>query len=197
MTILTGIVLTVALGAVAQRGDVFEGFDQRIAVDPRDDAAILPIEGAWRLDVVANDPGATPEDGDRLLITAAPECGAAWRTEGAIAYAAAPRCEGTQRIGYCIADGDRCPEAFVTVILSETVAAPESATGLPVARMQDVAPAAVAAVGEARASGFKLEAVRSGDGLRPNGLAAMSAFGTLAPPTEDEVDEAETVPPGR
>jgi len=197
MTILTGIVLTVALGAVAQRGDVFEGFDERVSVVPRDDVAILPKDGAWRLDVVANDTGATPEDGDRLLITAAPECGAAWRTDGAIAYAATPRCEGDQRIGYCIADGDGCPEAFVTVTLSDSAGAPESRTGMPVARLDDLAPASVAAVGEARASGFTLEAVRPAEGVRPNGLAAISAFGTLAPPTEDEVDEAQTVPPGR
>ncbi|MFO7854871.1 MAG: hypothetical protein R6V44_06575 [Paracoccaceae bacterium] len=197
MTILTGIVLTVALGAVAQRGDVFEGFDERVSVVPRDDVALLPKDGIWRLDVVANDTGAIPGDGDRLLITAAPECGAAWRTDGAIAYAAAPRCKGEQRIGYCIADGDGCPEAFVTVTLSESADLAESETGLPVARLDDLAPASFAAVGQARASGFTLEAVRPADGVRTNGLAAMSAFGTLAPPAEDEVDEARTVPPGR
>jgi hypothetical protein len=197
MTILTGIVLTVALGAVAQRGDVFEGFAERASVDPRDDVVMLPTDGAWRLDVVANDRGATPDDGARLLITSPPECGTAWRMDGAIAFAAEARCRGVQRIGYCIAEGDRCPEAMVTVTLAEGLAAPESASGMPMARLEGATPAAVVAVGEARGSGFTLEGVRPAEGGRNNGLAAISAFGTLAPPTENEVDEAETVPPGR
>ena len=187
MTILTGIVLTVALGAVAQRGDVFSEFGSRDSVAPRDDVAVLPSGGTWRLDVVANDAGATAEDGARLLVTAPPDCGAAWRMGAALAYEAGPGCAGTQRISYCLAEGDSCREAVVTVVLDPAAEGPGSATGTPPARRSAPSPAA-AAVSRAGVSGFTVE------GTRPAGrggpLAAISAFGSLAPAEEDADAEA-------
>ena len=62
MTILTGVVLTVALGAVAQRGDVFSNFGQGDAFSLRDDVITVAAGESYLIDVVANDVGATPED---------------------------------------------------------------------------------------------------------------------------------------
>ncbi len=186
MTILTGIVLTIALGAVAQRGDVFQHFGQGSGLMPRDDVATLAAGEAYLIDVVANDRGAREDDGRRILIMTAPACGVTYRREGRIFYDAGPGCEGVQRITYCVARGDRCPAAEVTMRVSARTAEAASASGAPIevlARAGDrIASADIS--NAPLASGFTAEPLLQQGGGALAGLA--SAFGTLAPAVHDE-----------
>ncbi len=176
MTILTGVVLTVALGAVAQRGDVFSNFGQGDAFSLRDDVITVAAGESYLIDVVANDVGATPEDGRRMLITEAPACGTAYRKNGAVAYVGDDDCTGPQRLSYCIAQGDECPEARVTVIIARTDKV-GSASGTPVASLDEPGRLLTAAVSDKRESGFKVENQPKGS------MAALSSvpLGSLAP----------------
>ncbi|MGM0584431.1 MAG: hypothetical protein ACQEUZ_07255 [Pseudomonadota bacterium] len=183
MTILTGIVLIVALGAVVQRGDLF---GQDAGVAPRDDVATLAPGFTYLIDVTANDRGARPGDSARLLITEAPACGVVERREGGLAFRAEARCEGPLRLTYCLALGESCPSAEVTLVLADDARAEASATGTPVARLDEpLRPAAMARVSPApAASAFTPELPQDRAPAGP--LAALaSAFGSLAP------DEAE------
>lgn len=188
MTILTGIVLTVALGAVVQRGDLFSGGE---GVAPRDDVATLASGHFYLIDVVANDRGATPADGERLLVTEQPACGTAARSGGSLLYDASAGCEGPQRVSYCLALGDECPSAEVTLVLSGDVETESSASGTPVARLATAPETAVAAVSPAPAdSAFKAEP--EPERAQGGALAAIvSAFGSLAPEVEDKAAAAE------
>ncbi|MEM6438790.1 MAG: hypothetical protein AAF763_03705 [Pseudomonadota bacterium] len=177
MTILTGVVLTIALGAVAQRGDLFGDFGMATAYVPRDDVVTVSTEGAYLIDVTANDEGAQPGDGNRILITEAPRCGVVYRHQGAIAFEGAGACGGTQRMSYCVASGDDCREAEVTLILNASAAALGSASGTPVRKFAGDEGVRTAAVGAGEASGFTVE-----DGAATRPLAAVSSpLGSLAP----------------
>ena len=187
MTILTGVVLTVALGAVAQKGDLFSDFGRSASFTLRDDVVTVAADQSYFIDVVANDDGATAADGRRLLITESPNCGSAYRKNGGVAYIAGVGCEGPQRLSYCIAEGDECPEAQVTVIVTAS-ATPASASETPVALLSEAGEVTTAAVSAKRESGFKVESQPGGS------LAALSSMplGTLAP--EEDAEAAETAP---
>lgn len=132
MTILTGLVLTVALVAVAQRSEILSDLPRSAQHDPRDDVVILAPGGVALIDVAANDRGASAEDGRRILITREPDCGAAWRHDGVVAYSASPDCGRNQSLRYCIADGDACREAEVSIILDAAATPARSPSGTPV-----------------------------------------------------------------
>lgn len=186
MTILTGVVLTIALGAVAQRGDLFGDFGMATAYVPRDDVVTVSSEGAYLIDVTANDEGAQPGDGNRILITESPRCGVVYRHQGAIAFEGAEACGGTQSMRYCVASGDECREAEVTLVLTAGESTLASASGTPVRRFAGDGGVRTAAVGPDRASGFTVE-----DGAGAGPLAAVSSpLGSLAP-AEAGAGEAE------
>lgn len=187
MTILTGIVLTVALGAVAQRGEILGNLGAGPGFDPRDDVVSAAADGAYMIDVTANDRGATREDGRRVLILAAPGCGVAYRREGQVLYDGAG-CTGPQRLSYCVAQGDDCRGAEVTILLREDgdASAPSSVSDTPVIRLAEAPSrewlATVSA--EGGRAGFTAEPDR-----RPaeGPLAGLtSALGSLAPSPETE-----------
>ena len=186
MTILTGVVLTIALGAVAQRGDLFGDFGMATAYVPRDDVVTVSAEGAYLIDVTANDEGAQPGDGNRILITEAPRCGVVYRHQGAIAFEGAAACAGTQRLSYCVASGDECREAEVTLVMASDVAASGSASGTPVRRFAGDAGVRTAAVGAPGQRAFTVE-----DGAEPASIAAVTApLGSLAPTEAVSEDDA-------
>lgn len=177
MTILTGVVLTIALGAVAQRGDLFGDFGMATAYVPRDDVVQVAADGAYLIDVTANDEGAQPGDGNRILITQTPRCGVVYRYQGAIAFEGAEGCGGTQSLSYCVASGDECREAEVTLVLTAEEETLASASGTPVRRFAGDGGVRTAAVGAGASSGFTVE-----DGAGSGPLAAVSSpLGSLAP----------------
>lgn len=191
MTILTGIVLIVALGAVLQRGDLFK---DGTGVAPRDDVATLTPGITYLIDVTANDRGARPGDAARVLITEAPACGVVERRETGLAFRAEAGCKGPLRMSYCLALGESCPSAEVTLVLAEDARAEASATGTPVARLDEpLRRAATARVSPAPTrSAFTPELPQD---RAPGGpLSALaSAFGSLAP-EEPEIGAAGEAP---
>ncbi|MEO0680943.1 MAG: hypothetical protein AAF192_11075 [Pseudomonadota bacterium] len=190
MTILTGVVLTIALGAVAQRGDLFGDFGMATAYVPRDDIVTVAAGGSYLIDVTANDEGAQPGDGARMLITDVPSCGIAYRRDGALAYEAGAGCDGPQRLSYCVASGDQCREAEVTLVVVTESAALGSASGTPIRSLEPEAQVRAAAVGDGGPSGFRVE---GGEAPAAGGtFTAISAlpFGVLVPKTEAEIEAA-------
>lgn len=187
MTILTGVVLTVALGVVAQRSELI-GFGDRAA--PRDDVATLIPGRSYLIDVLANDGGLRAGDGERILITASPGCGAVNRRDGRLAYSAPADCRGTQRLAYCLPRGDACPAAQVTLVLAADAEVESSASGTPLARLETgTQTAGLAAVSAPPASsGFEAEPPATPE--RGPLSAITSAFGSLAP-EEAEADAAQ------
>lgn len=176
MTILTGVVLAAALGAVAYRTGVLTSTPSLARYEPRDDVAAFPPGLVALIDVVANDAGAAPGDGARLLITRAPACGAAWRKGEAIAYLGSADCPPEQSLRYCVAIGDACPEAELRVRLDRHLAAAESASGSPVelrSPSEEPAPGALAALAPTppAVNGFTVEGV-----VRPD-RAPFAAIG--------------------
>lgn len=190
MTILTGVVLTVALGAVAQRGEIFGNLGVGPGFDPRDDVVAAAADGAYLIDVTANDRGATREDGRRVLILAAPGCGVAYRRDGQVLYDGAG-CIGPQRLSYCVAQGDDCRGAELTILLREgedaAMAAPSSVSDTPVTRLAE-APSHewLASVSATPSRGGFSDAPERRADERP--LAGLtSALGSLAPDAGTEV----------
>ncbi|MDF2234481.1 hypothetical protein P2H44_18125 [Albimonas sp. CAU 1670] len=173
--------MTIALGAVVQSGDLLERFGAGPGIHPRDDVVELAANDAYAIDVVANDRGAVAGDGRRVLIMTAPACGVAYRSGERIVYQGAAECTGVQRLTYCVARGDDCPGAEVSLVIAAADGAAASRTETPVERLalrpdrRSDAAVSMAPSG----SGFVVEAQPS-SGDRP--LAGLSsALGTLAP----------------
>ncbi|WP_092865102.1 hypothetical protein [Albimonas pacifica] len=180
MTILTGVVLTIALGAVVQSGDLMERFGAGPGIHPRDDVVALAAGDAYAIDVVANDRGAVEGDGRRVLIMTAPACGVAYRSGDRVVYQAGTDCAGLQRLTYCIARGDECPGAEVTLDVASVEVA-SSPTETPVQRLAErpSRPSDAEVSMMPGGSGFTLE-TEAAPGDRP--LAGLStALGSLAP----------------
>ncbi len=183
MTILTGVVLTIALGAVVQSGDLLERFGAGPGIHPRDDALELAAGEAYAIDVVANDRGAVEGDGRRVLIMTAPGCGVAYRSGDRVIYQAGNECAGLQRLTYCVARGDECPGAEVSLTISPVQTA-SSRTETPVQRLAErpTRPSDAEVSMMPGGSGFTVE-TQAPAGDRP--LAGLSsAFGSLAPGEE-------------
>ena len=184
MTILTGVVLTIALGAVAQSGDLFERFGAGPGLHPRDDAVTLAAADIYSIDVVANDRGAVEGDGGRVLLMTAPSCGVAYRSGDRVIYQAGAECEGRQTLTYCVARGDDCPSAKLVLALGQGLET-ASTTGTPVDRLAErpQRPSGAQVSQAPTASGFVAEPGRTGADRPLAGIS--SAFGSLAP-SEDE-----------
>ena len=116
MTMLTGLVLVVALGAIAHySGAVSANAGGSGRYSPVDDVASVEAGGEYAIDVVANDKGVREGDGDRVLIVSSPSCGFVRRENGVIRYSADSYCRGPQKVTYCVARGDDCETAVLTL----------------------------------------------------------------------------------
>jgi len=180
MTILTGVVLTIALGAVVQSDDLMERFGAGPGIHPRDDVVELAAGDAYAIDVVANDRGAVEGDGRRVLIMTAPTCGVAYRSGDQVVYQAGSECAGVQRLTYCVARGDECPGAEVSLRISPVETA-SSLTETPILRLAErpTRPSDAEVSMAPGGSGFTVEADPAA-GDRP--LAGLTtALGSLAP----------------
>ncbi|QIE56888.1 hypothetical protein G5B40_16455 [Pikeienuella piscinae] len=128
MSILTGLVIVVAMVTLAQRSDELLSFFFREApaqVAPQNDEAEVVAGGSTIIDVLANDLNLAPADAANVRIVVSPACGAVEATDGGVLYVASDRCEGKQIFAYCVARGDSCPTA--SVIVTITPAGPRAA----------------------------------------------------------------------
>lgn len=135
MSILTGLVIVVAMTTLAQRSDELLQFffgEAPAQVAPQNDEAEVAAGASKIIDVLANDLNLAPADAANLRILVSPACGAVEATGEGVLYVASDRCEGKQIFAYCVARGDACPTA--SVIVTITPASPPGAgprTALP------------------------------------------------------------------
>ncbi len=134
MSILTGLVIVVAMAVLAQRSESIATFftrDEAARIAPQNDAVAVFAGESRIIDVLANDENATPEDGANLRIIVSPSCGAAEATANGILYVANDRCVGPQLFAYCVARGDECASASVTVAVAAAPAVAPGASQTP------------------------------------------------------------------
>lgn len=132
MSILTGLIIIVAMVVLAQKTDSILNFafrEEVAKIAPQNDVDVVFAGESKVIDVLANDENAAPDDGARLNIVVAPSCGAAEPTEDGILYISNDRCVGPQLFAYCVSRGDECPTASVTV---NVAAAPAEEPEAPV-----------------------------------------------------------------
>ncbi|MEM9045831.1 MAG: hypothetical protein AAGC81_14170 [Pseudomonadota bacterium] len=137
LPLLTGVVLMLGLGILAQRSEtVMEWLGEPAEVET---GPLVLLEDSARvirgkptvIDVLANDVGLKPQDINNIVIASPPQCGIANVAGGGIEYVATPSCGAQQAFSYRI-DG-RAKEAFGLVRISVIDAdnAPEAETTAP------------------------------------------------------------------
>ncbi|MGB0506645.1 MAG: hypothetical protein ACPGGK_10660 [Pikeienuella sp.] len=118
MSILTGLVIVVAMATLAQKSDTLIDYfftEKSPGVAPQNDAVAVVAGKSQIIDVLANDEGVTPEDAANVRILVSPSCGAAEATASGVLYIPNDRCVGDQLFAYCVQRGDECSSASVTV----------------------------------------------------------------------------------
>ena len=131
MSILTGLVIVVAMATLAQRSDQLADFffgEKEASIAPQNDAFALFAGDSQIIDVLANDENAKPEDADNIHILVSPSCGAAEAADGGVLYISNDRCVGAQLFAYCVRRGDECASASVTVNVASAAAGREITT---------------------------------------------------------------------
>lgn len=196
MSILTGVVIVVAMATLAQRSDsLIALFGDAQPPEARRDQISIEVGERRLIDVAANDLHVTPEHLETLRIAVAPACGAAEVDEGAILYIANESCIGAlQLLSYCYGGPETCDPAPVTIAVAPapqrrpapatTPEGQEIASRLPplpdFAGDAAAAPAPDGATGEVVASA-PLGAWPVGDGPLGDGQAAAPAASAPAP----------------
>lgn len=130
MSILTGLVIVVAMATLAQRSDQLLDFffsEKEASIAPQNDTLTLFAGESEVIDVLANDENAKPEDETNIHILVSPSCGAAEASDGGVLYISNDRCVGAQLFAYCVRRGDECASASVTVNVAAAVAGREGA----------------------------------------------------------------------
>lgn len=118
MSILTGLVIVVAMATLAQRSDSLLDFvmrEEAPKIAPQNDEAVMFAGESRVIDVLANDENALPENRENVRIVVSPSCGAAEATSEGVLYISNELCVGPQLFAYCVEQGDECPSASVTV----------------------------------------------------------------------------------
>ncbi len=79
MSMLTFVVIMIAVGTLIQRGDLFERFfgEGTVALELQRDEAIVRANALSGIDVLANDLGIEDGDAEKLIIVEQPKCGRA------------------------------------------------------------------------------------------------------------------------
>lgn len=121
MSVLTGLIIVIGMAMLAQRSDELIDFlfaERAAQITPQDDTASVAAGASVVIDVLANDENAAPDDAAKLRLVASPACGAAEVTDAGILYVANSNCLGDQKFTYCVARGDECRAAAVTVTVA-------------------------------------------------------------------------------
>jgi len=118
ISILSGVVLMIAIGTVVQRGDsVAEFFGTgRPEVVLKPDSATVMADELVKIDVLHNDVGVARSDGERLVVLVKPDCGRVFVQAGALQYLPGSGCAGEQRMRYGLADMPGTGDLSVTVL---------------------------------------------------------------------------------
>ncbi|MCL5778019.1 hypothetical protein M1105_13605 [Limibaculum sp. FT325] len=137
ISVLSGIVLMLAIGTLVQRGDVVAEF---FAGEPEPtvlvkDVVTVDADTLTRIDVLANDTGLKDRVGQKLVVLAQPECGRVFVQEGALQYLGERRCLATQRVLYGLAGVDIKESGEVAITVRGTTPQPEA--GDKVAALRD------------------------------------------------------------
>lgn len=133
-SILTGLVIVVAMLAALQRADPILAWlfgDHPAPPILADDEARVAAGGAVLIRVLANDANLGDLKPGALRVATSPSCGAAEAAEDAILYVASDLCAGRQVFAYCVARGDECPAASVVVTVEPAPARPRSRATVP------------------------------------------------------------------
>ncbi len=120
MTIITAIVLIVAVGALVQgngEGESILGPSKKFAAV--EDTYIIPAGKVQQLDVFSNDKNVDRIEAADLVIVDAPLCGTARPFNGKIEFLGQDSCAGTVSLTYCIASEEDCEPAVVTLDIRE------------------------------------------------------------------------------
>jgi hypothetical protein len=186
ISILSGIVLMIAIGTVVQRGgplvEYFTGGTQGAALAP--DSAETAAGARLRIDVLANDAGIGETEVAHLRIAERPDCGSAFVEDGAITYLPESGCAGTRRLTYAVRrDGGPVAEVRVEVLPAEAPRAPagEPEAGQTAAAAQEPEAgqtAAAAPAGEQTAPGGEADPLALAEPRRAGIPARPAAPGT-------------------
>jgi hypothetical protein len=118
MSILTGLVIVVAMATLAQKSDqlldIFFG-EEIAGIAPQNDSVTAVAGRPEIIDVLANDENVAPPDVGGVCILVLPSCGAAETADNGILYISNDMCIGEQLFAYCVQRGDECTSASVTV----------------------------------------------------------------------------------
>ena len=104
MSMLTFVVIMVAVGTLIQSTDVLERLfgEGTATLELRRDEAIVRANALSGIDVLANDLGLREGDAENLIIVAQPKCGRVFVRDGQAHYLPAERCAGSQSFRYAI-----------------------------------------------------------------------------------------------
>lgn len=114
MTILTGLVLAIVLGVMAQKSDVLIGlFSEKHEIVARDDVFYVRAGSSQTLDVLANDEATGPDTA--ISIVEGPLCGSVTSQPDGIRITVPAACEGIQSFTYCLRGAGPCDIAKVAL----------------------------------------------------------------------------------
>jgi hypothetical protein len=123
MSMLTVVVILVAVGTLVQRVDFLERFfgGGTVALEHIRDEAIVRANALSSIDVLANDLGLKSGDAEKLIVTEQPKCGRVFVRDGQAHYLPAERCAGSQIFRYALSGRSygQSGEVMVVVRLGE------------------------------------------------------------------------------
>ena len=121
MTILTGLVLAILVGIMAQKSDYFiDAFSgDRLAV-AEDDSFIVRAGRNQTLDVLLNDLAHGAKSNAAIKVVSNPSCGAVEADANTVRYFGSDECEGLISFAYCLDRGKECAPAKVTLNVRPT-----------------------------------------------------------------------------
>jgi hypothetical protein len=104
MSMLTFVVILVAIGTLVQRVDVIERFfgGGTVALELKRDEAIVRANALSSIDVLANDLGLKDGDAEKLIVTEQTKCGRVFVRDGQVQYLPPERCAGSQIFRYAL-----------------------------------------------------------------------------------------------
>ena len=119
MSMLTVLVIMVAVGTLIQRADVLDRFfgDGPVVLELRRDQVIVRANTLSGIDVLANDLGVRDDDGGKLIIAKQPKCGRVFVRDGKVQYLPAERCVGSQIFNYAISGRSQGETGEVMVVV--------------------------------------------------------------------------------
>jgi hypothetical protein len=112
MTILTGLVLTVTVGMLAQNSEaIMAGLAGENILKVQDDAFSIRAGKPQLLNVLLNDQAPKGATEEAILIVDQPACGALAKKDGQVQFLDSNACSGEVQFTYCLTDdeGCRCP----------------------------------------------------------------------------------------